>query len=173
MTVVGKVGKTGILAQGAETLGIMALVVILVLTTLQVALRYVFRSPLQWAEEIVRLFSAWAIFLGSWVAVRKGLHVGVDYFVKMLPRRVQRGVDVVGKSITLLFCVIVAGASVTLISETWGTRSSAAGYPLPLFFASITVGLLGMLLETVCQLYTCICRTSCHCDGPSAGGEEK
>ncbi|MFZ5437001.1 MAG: TRAP transporter small permease [Bacillota bacterium] len=167
----GKGERSEVLLRVAETLGIMGIIAIAALTALQVVLRYVFRSPLLWAEEIVRLISAWTIFIGSYVALTRGSHVSVDYFVRMLPQRGKRVVTLIGNVLILVFLVAVIRGSITLISETSGTESSAAGYPVPLFFASIAGGALGMLVETLCQIRALFHGRSCQCDDRGAGEE--
>lgn len=134
-----------------EFLGLATLTGVLVITALQVALRYIFRSPLPWAEEICRLLEAWVIFLGSYVALRRGVHVSVDFFVKMMPKGAQRVVTICSNILILIFLGVVFKASFTLIQGVWGTTSSAAGYPAPLFPAALSFGMLIMFVEVLRQ----------------------
>lgn len=163
--------KEGIVIRTVETLGIAGLVAIIALTALQVALRYIVRKPLPWAEEIIRLISAWTIFLGSIVALKRASHVSVDYFVKMLPKKAERAVTLVGNVLILAFLAVVVRASVALMSEMWGTESSAAGYPVPLFFGAILVGSAGMFVEILIQTWTLIRGNGSKNDNSGTCGE--
>lgn len=60
------------------------------ITFSQVVARYVFNSGAVWALELTTFFFAWLVLLGISYGVRIGAHLGVDAFVKMLPRRYER-----------------------------------------------------------------------------------
>lgn len=139
-----------------EAVGLLALTGVVVVTIAQVFTRFVLRSPLTWTEEIARFLEAWVVFLGSFFALKKGLHVSVDYFVKLMPERLQRIVAVITHVLILIFLLVVLRATVTLIQEIWSTKSTAAGYPAPLLPAALFLGGLGMVVETVRQLVVLI-----------------
>lgn len=134
-----------------ETMGIIGLTGVLAVTLMQVILRYVFKSPVTWAEEIARLFEAWVIFLGSYIALRKGVHVSVDFFVKMMPRTTQRVITICTNVLVLAFLAAVFIGSISLIQNVWGTLSTAAEYPAPIFPAAVAFGMLTMFIELLRQ----------------------
>ena len=51
-----------------------------------VVLRYGFDSGIVMSEELSRFAFIWLVFVGSVVAMQEGAHLGVDSFVKLLPR---------------------------------------------------------------------------------------
>lgn len=51
----------------------------------QVVLRYVFNSPLIWAEELSRYMFVWIVYLGASIAISRKAHLEVDYFIRYLP----------------------------------------------------------------------------------------
>jgi TRAP-type C4-dicarboxylate transport system permease small subunit len=135
----------------AEYLGISCLAAVILLTALQVFMRYVVRIPLSWTEEIIRLFSAWMIFLGSIVAVNKKAHVSVDYFVNLFPVKAKRVFQLITNILMVFFFAFLLLTSYTLVVEMKGTNSAASGYPVPLLYLAILIGAAGMLLEAVIQ----------------------
>jgi len=135
----------------SEYLGVACLAVVIILTALQVFMRYIVRNPLSWTEEIIRLFSAWMIFLGSIVAMHKKGHVSVDYFVNLLPVKMRRFLNLLTNLVMIIFFCFLTWTSYLLVGEMKGTNSSASGYPVPLFYWAILIGAAGMLLETVIQ----------------------
>jgi TRAP-type C4-dicarboxylate transport system permease small subunit len=52
-----------------------------------VVLRYVFNSGIVVSEELSRFFFVWLTFIGAVVAMRDGAHLGMDTYVRKLPRR--------------------------------------------------------------------------------------
>ncbi len=55
----------------------------------QVVFRYVFSSPIYWADEFAVLVFAWMIFIGTVVATKYNEHLSVDTFIRMFPQRLQ------------------------------------------------------------------------------------
>lgn len=66
---------------------VMGLAAMVVMVFGNVVLRYVFNSGLEFSEEVSRFVFVWMTFIGSVVALREGLHLGMDTVVKRLSRR--------------------------------------------------------------------------------------
>lgn len=52
-----------------------------------VVLRYLFNSGLEFSEEVSRFVFVWLTFIGAVVALKEGLHLGMDTVVKRLSHR--------------------------------------------------------------------------------------
>jgi TRAP-type transport system small permease protein len=76
---------------------------------LQVLIRFVFKYPLPWTEEVSRIAFVYTIFIGATIAVRQKAHLNIDFLLAVLPTRLAR-------AITLLATALVA---VFLVSVTW------------------------------------------------------
>jgi tripartite ATP-independent transporter DctM subunit len=131
-----------------ETLVVLGLVISLFATILQVVARYVFNSPVTWSEELSRFVFIWSVFLGAGVMVRHGGHVSVDSLIAIFPKWLQRGG-------WLLSIFVMTATCVTLIAFGWqvvttiGSLSPAMRMPLRLFYASVPVGALLVLINLV------------------------
>jgi TRAP-type C4-dicarboxylate transport system permease small subunit len=71
--------------------------------------RYVLVSPLGWSEEIARYCLIWNTFFGSYLALRRSEHIGLQLGLPGLPpvaRRVQEAVGLL--AMALFFVVLVA-----------------------------------------------------------------
>lgn len=70
--------------------GIVASMLLMsVVVTLQVFMRYALNSSIDSADELSRLFFVWAIFLAIPHGVKHGVHVGIDLLVQALPLNIQ------------------------------------------------------------------------------------
>lgn len=87
------------------------LAVLLAIITLvsfgQVIARYGFNSGWGGALEFTRTLFAWMILFGMSYAVKINAHLGVDIFVRMLPRPYFRVVAVIGALSGVLYAVIL------------------------------------------------------------------
>src|SRR5215217_5315414 len=68
----------------AELLLASLVALTIAVTFLQVLFRYVLGSSLTWSEELSRYVFVWIIFIGVSVATRRGEHILVDVFHRLI-----------------------------------------------------------------------------------------
>jgi TRAP-type C4-dicarboxylate transport system permease small subunit len=90
--------------------------IFLVLMTLctvgNVIARYMFNSPIAWAEEFARYAFVWVVFLGAVACTKQKRHIIIDAVVAILPPRLRGGVLVVAD-------LLIVGLMVTLVRYGW------------------------------------------------------
>lgn len=59
-------------------------------TFANVVARYVFNSPIQWAEEFSRYAFIWVVFMGAAVCTKRNRHIAIDSLLQILPASIQR-----------------------------------------------------------------------------------
>jgi TRAP-type C4-dicarboxylate transport system permease small subunit len=72
-----------------ETLIIVSVAVLTLDVLWQVFTRFVLKNPCTWSEELAVFMIIWVALLGSAVALGRGSHLGVDYFVSKLPEKLR------------------------------------------------------------------------------------
>lgn len=85
-------------------------------TSVQVVLRFAFNQPLAWAEEVGRYLFVWSVYAGFLLAVVKKSHIRVTVVVDALPDGLRRAVNAVVHAVTVLAFafVIYQGAGLAL-----------------------------------------------------------
>lgn len=78
----------------------------LALNFANVILRYAFRAPIYWAEEVMIFTFVWCVFLGAAVVAFRGDHLRVELFEWILPADARR---VLGVFIHLVAAVVMTG----------------------------------------------------------------
>lgn len=87
---------------------LLALMVVLVAVTfMQVLARFVFKIPISWSQEMVKLCFVWIIFMGAAIAVKEGAHLTLDMISSHLPEGMQRIIRIMVLSLMLLCAVIM------------------------------------------------------------------
>lgn len=89
-----------VLDRSLETLVILVMAVLVLDVLWQVFTRLVLRDPSIVTEELATFMLIWVALLGSAVALNRGAHLGIDYFVGKLPARARVGTEVI-----VFFCV--------------------------------------------------------------------
>ncbi len=99
---------------------VMIVVAVLVLDVLwQVFTRFVLKDPSTWTEELAVFMLIWVSLLGAAVALGRGAHLGIDYFVGKLPERTRLCTEVF-----VFFCVSAFSLLVMLIGGADLVRST-------------------------------------------------
>ena len=62
-----------------------ALIIMIVATAANVIARYAFRASFIGVEELVGALAVWCVFLGASACSKRGMHIGIDIFVALLP----------------------------------------------------------------------------------------
>jgi C4-dicarboxylate transporter DctQ subunit len=111
--------------------------------------RYVFNYGFVWAEELVRYEIIWLVFIGGSVAARKGIHIGVEALVHLLPPLAQRLTSIAVLVLCIFFCAILAYFGLELVAQTrmFDQRTPAMQVPFWLMQMAIPSGALLMGLR--------------------------
>lgn len=73
----------------------------------QIFSRFIMVNPFSWTEELSRFSFIWFCFLGSSYALKKKLHLGIDYFYHKLNTEGKRRLDIVINGLVLVFGLIL------------------------------------------------------------------
>ena len=90
--------------------------VVMSLTTFaNVLARYLFNSPIQWAEELARYAFIWVVFMGAVVCTKRKRHIAIDILLPALPAPVSAWVRVAADLCTLAvaLAIVYYGAKLT------------------------------------------------------------
>lgn len=129
--------------------------IIFALLFAEVLLRYFFRSPTVWTNELAQLlFGTYAVLSGGYLLARGG-HVNVDIVYGTFPRRTRATVDVLTSIFFFAFVGILLWQGSIFALESIAkmeTSHSAWNPPIWIFKAMIPVGAGLLLLQGVVKL---------------------
>ena len=125
---------------------------IVLVTFVQVILRYVFNAAFFGAEELARFLFSWLIFLGGTVALDRGMHFAVDVIVNMLPVALQRAIFVLVQFVILGVLAILLVKGVQLTALNWRQLSPALQIPISFPYAAIPTASALMILVVLRRL---------------------
>ncbi len=99
-----------------DILSVLAIIGISALTIINVFCRFVLNSPISWVEEITLGFFVWLVFIGMSSAMKRGGHIGVDYFIMKLPKVFRNIFNLVGAAaiyFVLIYVFMFLGTELT------------------------------------------------------------
>lgn len=131
-----------------EWIMVALLVGIGVIMFIQVILRYIFDSPLMWAEEISRYMFVWTSFISIGYSFRRDILLKVDILYDKFTPVIKKIVEFLTIILTLLFLGIMCIRSTNVVNQiaASGQLSPSLQLPMQYVYASSTVGFfLGLI----------------------------
>lgn len=83
----------------------LCLTAVILLTGINVLLRYIFNSPIAWTMEIALALFIWFVFIGISSAMKREGHIGVEFFIKKLPKPLRLLSSVI-RAVAIYFVLI-------------------------------------------------------------------
>jgi TRAP-type C4-dicarboxylate transport system permease small subunit len=111
----------------AEWTSVVSLLLMSILVSLQVLLRYVFGHALPWAEEAAVYMMVWMAFIGAAVALKRSEHMALTLFVDRLPPMLERVTRIISHLLIMAFLLLLLFLGLQLAFTISGQRSPALG----------------------------------------------
>ena len=108
-----------------------------------VVLRYVFKNPRPWIEEISMYAIIWGIMFGLSIALRNNQHITIDLLYEKLPPKFQRIIDLFANSIGVIFCVCLVYFSTDLVISTYKTGMVSMTVGIPMWIVYLILPISG------------------------------
>ncbi|WP_104176764.1 TRAP transporter small permease [Cryobacterium sp. Y50] len=129
-------------------------IVIGALLVIGVVMRFGFNSSLDFAIEIPTYLFPWLIAGGVVIAMGRGGHLAVDFFVSKLSRRKRRWLDTgvwLVSTLTLVFLVDVASLLITPFSYQ---KSTILGWPMIGSYSAFIYMAISLAVQSAGRLWT-------------------
>lgn len=107
----------------------LLLVIIVTITVMQVALRYLLSRPTSWSEEIALLCLVWFGMLALALGVSRHWHIAITAVRDRLPWRVGAMLDVMAQGLILVLGAVLAVKGFDLVAITGRQVLPASGLP--------------------------------------------
>ncbi len=104
----------------------LSLIVMTVLTTYQVIVRYIFNSPSTWSEELVGYMFGWATMFGAALCTGERGHMNIPIIVDMMKPTAKKILLIFAEVVALLFsAIILVYGGTTVSSLAMGQQTSS------------------------------------------------
>ena len=132
-----------------NSVGVAVLFLLMILTSLDVILRYLFNSPIDGTFELTELMMVVTIFFALAYTESKKSHISVELIVDLLPQRSQAVIDSITAllSFGIISVIIWQGVLFTHEAVLSGEHSALLKIPLFYFKALVPRGAAALNLE--------------------------
>lgn len=126
--------------QVVEVVGVAVLVAIVATIFVNAIGRYALNAHLLWAEELVLLLIPWLALTGTFLAVRRGSMIRIDFFFDRLPRSVRRPLSIAGYVLCTVMMVFLGIISSRFVALFGADTSPYLDIPSGYSTAALVVG---------------------------------
>ena len=111
--------------------------------------RYLFSTPIYWAEEVATSLFIWTVFIGSAYAYRTKAHLGVDILVKLLPEKAKKAVTLVIHVIEIAVLLMLTYVAAQYAMNSWHRVTDVLMMPRGVFSIAVPIGFGWSLLYAI------------------------
>ncbi len=102
--------------------------------------RFVFNSPIPWADELASILFLWLANLGAAVALRRGTHMRTTALVSFWSPRAQAWAETLAVAAPCLLLAILIGPMTEYAQDEWIVQTPALAWPNTVRAAAVPVG---------------------------------
>jgi TRAP-type C4-dicarboxylate transport system permease small subunit len=104
--------------------------------------RYVFFSPIVWAEEVMIFIMVWCVFIGAVLVTWDGRHLRMDLLANSIPNPWRMVVNFIAAAGFLVLAALVVTQSWQVVSlfAQLGQKSTTAGVPMVIPHSAVLIG---------------------------------
>lgn len=138
-------------------LGVIALVMLL-----QIIMRYVFRTPLDWAEELCRQCFIYSGLIGIAFCSKKDILIRMDALILVLPEKIRKIWLTIVDFVLIAFFAYLFYQSILLIrlSMEQGQSTPALKIPATVTYFSLALGFGLAAIRTLQNVLRKVCQRS-------------
>lgn len=131
-------------------IGLMALLMLDV--SWQVISRFALSQPSAWTDELATTLMIWVASLGASIGFLRGAHLGIDYFVGLLPAGPARWARIFSLLMVALFAgaiLLYGGGQLVRITLATEQLSPALGLKMGHIYLALPLGGVFVLVESL------------------------
>lgn len=111
--------------------------------------RYALNDSASWTEEIARYFLVATVFVGAAMCVRKNNHIQVDFFYRVLPRRLMRVMSTVVDIVRIAFFAFCIVLTWQVMQRIGGSPMAVVELPMGIVHGAVLVGFVLMTWRAI------------------------
>ncbi|MCM3760943.1 TRAP transporter small permease [Alkalihalobacillus oceani] len=125
-----------------------AILIVSLLILVNVVLRYLFGTGINWTEEMVRFLMILVTFVGASICVRQGSHISVDFLFNLLKGKAKKWLTLCIYLICVIFTASMAWYSLEIIQQNMRFIQKAPALQIPMYIPYLILP-LGLSLCTI------------------------
>lgn len=132
----------------------LALGVLIAITILGVAMRYIVNRPIYWMEEVQLWCFVWVTFLGACAVARSASHIAIDAITSLFPMSVRRSLGAFAVLVTIAALAFLGYYACYHVFQMYERErlTNILGIPYALIYLVVPLSCLIICLTSLRQL---------------------
>ncbi len=147
----------GLLSKIELVVGVVLLAAIVVLVFIAAVMRF-FGLPLIWSVDLAQLLFIWLCFLGANRALRRRVHLGIDFLIQTHGHRRRLALDLVLGALVVVFLGMLAVEGVKLTLLNTERLFGDSGIPYAFVTIAVPVGCVFLAFTVIANALEAIRR---------------
>jgi C4-dicarboxylate transporter, DctQ subunit len=120
-----------------------------------VVMRYVFNYAFEWSDELIRYVIIWSTFIGAGLCAKKGMHVKMDIFLRILPLGFLRYWNMLLTIVAILFSLFCMGKGfqMVILTQAFGRTGVSFAAPMWIIYLAVPLGYTLMFIHFSISFY--------------------
>jgi len=146
-------GIIKIIATGTNLTLLLSMVVLSLILGANIAMRYLFRYPINWSNAVSRYIYIYIVLLGTAISYLEGSHATIDVVHNAASRKTKVIFDLFHYLIMMFLCIILIGYGMKHAIRTWHVHSPVlTSFPMGIVYLSVPLSAVVILIYLVRRL---------------------
>lgn len=132
-----------------ELVMVLSLIIIFVLITIQVILRYAFDSGIMWALEFVGFLFVLMGMIGMAIAIKEKMHINLNILVEKAPRALAKIMKITSDLVVLSFLFILFISGMIFANGVKAQTAVMLNIPMRIVYFIIPLGAVLMIIRFI------------------------
>ena len=136
-----------------ELLAGLSMSVMVILTTYQVIVRYIFNSPSTWSEELVGYLFGWSTLFGATIVSGERGHMNIPILVDRMNPPLRKAFHILWEVVAFVFsAAILVFGGIQVSNLAMGQQTSSLGVAVGVFYWAMPICGVVILLYSVLNI---------------------
>lgn len=137
-----------------ENVLLLMFALLVIVSFMQVVMRYLFQDSLSWSEEFSRYLFIWLTWMSTGYAVRKHRHLRIEVLSDFLGEQGKIILDILAMTVWCAFGLFLVSKGWTITSLLWrrGQITAALEIPMAITYASVPFGAAVMSMRLLDEI---------------------
>ena len=127
--------------------------ILFVVTFLQVVFRFLFKYPLPWSQDVIRICFVYLVFFGAAYCVKEKAHLNVDVLLTALKPRTRLILEIIINVALLGFFIVIIYYGFQFVSTGQDQYAPYLPIPMSIFYLSVPLSGIFMIYYLIQQVF--------------------
>ena len=128
---------------------VLSSAILAIVTFLQVIMRFLFKMPVAWGQDIIRLSFVYLVFLGAAYCLKTNDHLNIDIIFSMVSNKTGKILQILINFVLLGFFILLLIYGIQFSKTGITQKAPYTAIPMIYYYASIPISVIFLILYDI------------------------